>query len=92
MNGTMDYILYSGPIERYKDLDIITTISKEQKSKSATLILCTSGGSPDAAYKIGIYLQSRYNEISVLIPGICKSAGTLLAIAAKELCFVHMVN
>ena len=40
---------------------------------------------PDAAYKIGRYLQSRYERIFVFIPGWCKSAGTLIAIAANEL-------
>ena len=87
MNNNTDYFLYSGPINRYEDFDVIESISKNKKSDAISLILCTNGGSPDAAYKIGIYLQSMYEDISILIPGICKSAGTLLAISGKELVF-----
>jgi hypothetical protein len=41
----------------------------------------------DAAYKIGKYIQSKYANFTCFIPGLCKSAGTLLAIAANELVF-----
>lgn len=47
----------------------------------------TNGGSPDSAYKIGKFLQSQYSEITIYVPGYCKSAGTLLAIAANTLMF-----
>lgn len=57
------------------------------KSKNATLILVTNGGDADAAYKIGRYLQDKYDSLGVLLPGLCKSAGTLLAISGKELIF-----
>ncbi|WP_420584913.1 SDH family Clp fold serine proteinase [Ruegeria sp.] len=87
MSDTRDYFLYSGPMERLVDFDVIKSISENQKSNAVTLILCTAGGSPDAAYKIGKYLQSKYEDISILISGICKSAGTLLAISANELVF-----
>ena len=87
MSSKRDYFLYSGAINASEVFGIMETISKEQESKSVTLILCTSGGSPDAAYKIGRYLQSRYEDINILISGLCKSAGTLLAISANELIF-----
>lgn len=83
----MDVFLYSGALARGDDLQFIQHIHATQKSKSVTLILVTFGGSPDAAYKIGRYLQKRYDSITVLIPGLCKSAGTLLAFAGTELAF-----
>lgn len=83
----MDYLVFSGPIERGTDLNFIEFVDHEQNSETVTLIIVTPGGSPDAAFKMGRYLQSRYKHISVLIPGLCKSAGTLMAIAAHEVVF-----
>lgn len=83
----MDYFVYSGTMERAADLDFVNLVAEKQENKEVTLILCTLGGNPDAAYKIGAYLQSRYETVNVLVPGLCKSAGTLLAIAANELIF-----
>ena len=83
----MDYYLYSGNILRGEDLRFIEYIAEEQKSDGVVLILCTPGGDPDAAYKIGRYLQSKYTSFKLFVPGYCKSAGTLLAIAADEIVF-----
>lgn len=83
----MDFILYSGDVRRGADLEFIEFISKEQSSTGITLVLCTHGGNPDAAYKIGRFIQSVYDSFKLLIPGHCKSAGTLLAIAAQEIIF-----
>lgn len=82
-----DYLLYNGPLERGKDLEFIELIAQQQAHENACLILVTPGGSPDAAFKIGRYLQERYQAISIAIPGLCKSAGTLLAMAGHELVF-----
>jgi len=83
----LDVFLYSGDINRGADLNFIKFVSEEQKSKELTLVVSTPGGSPDAAYKIGRYLHLKYSKIKVFVPGLCKSAGTLLAIAADELIF-----
>ena len=62
-------------------------VAKEKKSDHVMLILCTPGGDPDAAYKMGRYIQSKYKSYQLFVPGYCKSAGTLLAIAAEEIIF-----
>ena len=41
----------------------------------------------DAAFKIGRCLQIRYEDVRILVPGICKGAGAILATAANELVF-----
>lgn len=52
------------------------------------LILTTSGGQADVAYKCMRFLQTVYHQkIVVAVPGWCKSAGTLMAIGAQELHF-----
>lgn len=49
------------------------------------LILVTFGGNADAAFRICRCLQDQYEKVIVYVPGICKSAGTLLAVGAHEL-------
>lgn len=83
----MDYFLYSGPIARGSDLDFVSLVAEYKRCETVTLILSTGGGSPDAAYKMGRYLQKRYKSVTVFVPGFCKSAGTLLAISASDLIF-----
>ncbi len=83
----MDVFLYSGGIERSEDLRFIEFIAENQSSSELTLILVTPGGNPDAAYKIARYIQSVYADFRCFVPGLCKSAGTLLAIGANELIF-----
>lgn len=83
-----DVFFYSGPIKRADDLSVVDEIGASQRAKRAILILVTGGGDPDAAYKIARYIQSRYDHFTVLVPGICKSAGTLLALGAHEIVFM----
>lgn len=82
-----DVFLYNGPLGRQDDLRFIEFVSAEKRHDDIMLVLVTPGGSPDAAYKIGRYLQKKYSGFSCLIPGLCKSAGTLLAVGANELVF-----
>lgn len=84
-----DVFLYNGPISRHDDLEFIEFVSANKRHDEIMLVLVTPGGSPDAAYKIGRYLQKRYQRFSCFIPGLCKSAGTLLAVGADELIFSH---
>ncbi len=83
----MDIYLYNGEISRQHDLDFINMIHEGKESDSCMVILVTRGGDPDAAYKMARYLQYRYESYSVLVSGLCKSAGTLFAIGAKEVVF-----
>ena len=82
-----DYFLYSGEIayETYpKFIDLVESV---QDGTDVALVLSTFGGNAEAAYKIGRCLQSRYENVKIFVPGMCKSAGTILAIAANELIF-----
>lgn len=49
------------------------------------LLLVTLGGDADATYRLTRLLQNRYQEIHLFIPGLCKSAGTLVAVGAHRL-------
>ena len=84
----MDYFLYSGEIDDRTCIRFIYLVERTQSSSDGVaLVLSTFGGDARAAYKMGRCLQSRYKSVKIFIPGMCKSAGTILAIAANELVF-----
>lgn len=87
-----DVFLYYGEISReeYRRLSsaIESRIEKKEKAKKACLILITPGGDADAAFRIArALLRHRYSFLDVLITDVCKSAGTLICIAADRLIF-----
>lgn len=69
----------------------LDTTLREKIDEKSTLrdkvivILVTSGGLADTAYRCARLLQSTYNHVTVCVSGWCKSAGTLLAIGAHDL-------
>jgi hypothetical protein len=80
----MDTYVYSGEISRPGYLQLCNVI--EPKSESCRLVLSTPGGDPDAAFRIARALIHHYQKgFSLLVPDICKSAGTLVAVGATEL-------
>ncbi|MFN3709487.1 MAG: SDH family Clp fold serine proteinase [Alishewanella aestuarii] len=82
-----DVYIYFGYIARsgYKELTKIVS-AKNDKNDRAILVLVTVGGDPDAGYRIGRALGHYYPAgIDVFVPDICKSAGTLVCIAAQNL-------
>lgn len=82
-----DVIIYNGAMDRSHVLDFVQTVFRHRSRKKLILILVTDGGDPDAAYKMMRYLHRRYDRITVLVAGNCKSAGTLAVIGAHEVAF-----
>jgi hypothetical protein len=82
-----DVYFFNGTIESGRDLTCIENIYKHVGRPRALLLLVTNGGNADAAYKISRYFQEKYESLTVLISGKCKSAGTLIAIGATDLAF-----
>ncbi len=80
-----DVILYSGEIEDTTADNLIRIARQNNRRKNVFLMLATRGGSADAAYRIARSLQSHYTKFIIYIYGICKSAGTLVAIGAHEI-------
>ncbi len=54
-------------------------------SKGLTLILHTPGGEGRAVEPIVGYLRSKFNDIEVIIPTYCMSAGTMIALSSNKL-------
>lgn len=84
-----DIFIYSGGINRngYAKLcDILDNEPPENGAQEALLILGTSGGDADAAFRIARALHHHYPKgFKLFIPGYCKSAGTLIAIGASSI-------
>ncbi|WP_082463830.1 SDH family Clp fold serine proteinase [Sphingomonas sp. Leaf17] len=83
-----DVFLYNGEIAALRDLEFIEIVSDNFSRKEVIVVLTTNGGDPDAAYRICRYLQHKYEKVTVLIAGRCKSAGTLIAVGSSELAFM----
>lgn len=81
-----DVIVYSGQINR-TGYDQICLQLDEQKRKSshALFVLTTPGGDPHAGFRIARALQHEFQDFHVLVPWVCKSAGTLICIGATQL-------
>lgn len=83
-----DYLLYAGAIERtgYQLITDLLESKKPNSTKKTYLVLVTTGGDADAAFRIARALGHYYpDDLRLFIPDVCKSAGTLLAIGANEL-------
>lgn len=83
--GDCDVLLLNGDIHPLSGKHLIKTLRTRQHSKNVVLLLVTPGGDPDAAFKIGRALQNAYSRVTVFVPGWCKSAGTLIALAGHDL-------
>lgn len=83
-----DVYFYWGPISKsgYNDLSACIE-NQENLCDTACLILATYGGDPNAGYRIARALGHHYEKVKILIPDVCKSAGTLVCIGANELIF-----
>lgn len=84
-----DVFVYTGDIHRDGYLDLTNAIKNRKKSyglsDEVTFCVATYGGDPNAGYRIGRALQHNYGKVNLLVVGPCKSAGTLIAIAADKL-------
>ena len=80
-----DVISYRGEIGRHADRNLISECIQRRRRNNVVLMLVTLGGDPDAAYRIARCLQDKYENFTLYVSGVCKSAGTLIALGAHEL-------
>lgn len=82
-----DIFLYSGPIDGARGNGLLSILDQAPARRDARLVLATYGGSADWAYKIIKALRRRHEggKVTVYVFGMCKSAGTLLALGANEI-------
>jgi Serine dehydrogenase proteinase len=81
-----DYIVIASPITRELHSQLSDLLASRPLKQKATVVLSTFGGDPDGGYRIARCLRHHYKDgLRVAVPSWCKSAGTLIAIAANEL-------
>jgi hypothetical protein len=81
-----DFFLFSHTLfEKQSDLFLSVVRNFTPKRENAALVLCTDGGSPDSAFQMARKLKSSYKKLTLYVFGKCKSAGTLIALAADEI-------
>lgn len=80
-----DVIIYSGEIESSTADQLIRIVKQKDRRKNVVLALATRGGSADAAFRMARCLRRYYSKFILFIYGMCKSAGTLVAIGADEI-------
>jgi ClpP class serine protease len=84
-----DLLVFSGDIEAGNVNTFIKQLLAHKTRRSRALFfLCTYGGDPHAAYRLARVLRRCYpDDVRILIPSECKSAGTLIALCADSLGF-----
>ncbi len=83
-----DILLYNGnlyPRDRPDTCVINLCDSVVKKRPNVMLIPVTRGGDANIAYRIARCLQDNYGTFYAYITGLCKSAGTLMALGAHEI-------
>ena len=81
----VDIIFFNGPIYRPFDNMLIEACMNRKRRTNAMLLLVTTGGDPHAAFRISNLLQDKYERFVLYVSGLCKSAGTIVAVGAHEL-------
>lgn len=85
-----DVLLCNSGMDRGVERKIVDLCRSRMRRENVVLILVTSGGDADVAFRIARYLQCSYTKFTCIISGWCKSAGTLVSIGANEIVFgVH---
>jgi hypothetical protein len=81
-----DVFLLSAGIDRPFDRTVISLVqSRSKKRNNVILLLTTEGGDADAGFRIARCFQESYDSLTIVVAGWCKSAGTLICIAANRL-------
>jgi hypothetical protein len=80
-----DILMFNGMLRRPYDAEIIQACRTRRRRTNVFLMLTTSGGDPNAAYRIARTLQQNYTRFIAFVPGYCKSAGTLVLLGAHQL-------
>lgn len=84
-NPAADVILVSHEIDRSLYYKLSREIAASTSgNKKVVIFLQTHGGDPHAGFRIARCLRHHYEHVRLVVPHLCKSAGTLVAIGASE--------
>ena len=80
-----DFLIVSHTINRELHAKVSKLIATRSKDRACTLFLTTYGGDANGGYRVARALRNHYSHLRVVVPSFCKSAGTLITIAADEI-------
>lgn len=81
-----DILIINSGIEIGLDMNVFGLLAQPRDvRKNVVVFLCTEGGSADVAYRTMRHLQRGYANITIVVGGWCKSAGTLMCIGANNI-------
>jgi|ERR1041385_1635676 hypothetical protein len=84
-NDSDFYLFSAGIFDQQVDNAISAVRRVKNKRTNASLALCTLGGSADAAFQLARIFKRKYTKFTLYVFGVCKSAGTLVAVGADEI-------
>lgn len=91
-DNNIDILYFLGAIDRDSVSRFVTQVNLLGKLDHCYLVFKTLGGDANAAYQLGRYLQRRYKQVTFVIDSLCKSAGTLAALAANEIVMFELAE
>lgn len=71
------------------DREGLLEVTQGLTDKAADVMLYSPGGLPDAADSLVQILRSKFDHIRFIIPGVAKSAATMIALSGHELMMEH---
>lgn len=86
-----DFLIISRGIDRELHTDLTKCLDEHKNKHDECLVfLTTYGGDPHGGYRVARCLRHHYKKIKLVVPSYCKSAGTMVAIAADQLAIGDM--
>lgn len=80
-----DVFVFNFEVSASIDFRFRVKMAEREPRTNLVMFITTEGGSADSAFRIMRLVQERYKRITVVVPGWCKSAGTLMCIGAHDL-------
>jgi len=81
-----DLLVFVGSLELSADNSLISECSNDAPpADNVHFMVITPGGLASVSYRMARFLQQRYQELTLLVPSYCTSAGTILAIGAHKI-------
>jgi Serine dehydrogenase proteinase len=81
-----DFYLFSDSIyDRQADDFIEAVRGVKKRRKNGSLVLCSNGGTADAAFQVARCIKKNYKKFFLYVFGNCKSAATLVAVGANDI-------
>jgi len=84
-----DILVVKGVIQRTTLATVMATLEPSGHASRLFLVLDTPGGDPNSGFRIMRYLDAQYDDISIIVPNMAMSTGTLMALGGDRVFMYH---